>query len=199
MDPEKPWRTNSRCWGQRPKKAVMRRPLQLLYPFEVSCATNENCRPKSELAQSEQLAGGLVTVNRERRKEAVEGKRLRRHGLRNYRTNKVYYWHWTLNMVCCVLIFPFANLRTVCQVFISWFKQWAVNHSMVNRRSVRDDVIGVRSVSKQVNELSGGLYIVQIITDLRFLTRRFIQSWCWSLSEMLDRLSNTSTLYVCRT
>ena len=30
--------------------------------------------------------------------------------------------------------------------------------------------LGVRSVSKQVNGLSGGLYIVQIIIDLRFLT-----------------------------
>ena len=50
----------------------------VVYPFEVSCATNEKCRPKSELEQSEQLARGLVTVNQERRKEAVTGKRLRR-------------------------------------------------------------------------------------------------------------------------
>lgn len=44
-----------------------------VYPFEVSCATNEKCRPKSELEKSER-----VRVNQERRKEAVTGKRLRR-------------------------------------------------------------------------------------------------------------------------
>ena len=47
----------------------------VVYPFEVSCATNEKCRPKSELEKSER---GLLTVNQERRKEAVTGKRLRR-------------------------------------------------------------------------------------------------------------------------
>ena len=45
----------------------------VVYPFEVSCATNEKCRPKSELEKSER-----VRVNQERRKEAVTGKRLRR-------------------------------------------------------------------------------------------------------------------------
>jgi len=131
MDPDKQGRTNSRCWGQGPKKAVVRRPLQLLYQFEVSCATNEKCRPKSELEQSEQLAWGLVRVNRERRKEAGEGKRLRRQWIAELQDKQSLLLTY---LYCYVLIFPFANLRTVCQVFISWFKQWAVNHSMVNRR-----------------------------------------------------------------
>lgn len=68
-----------RVQGRRSKKpSLLRRPLQLLYPLEVSCATSETSRPESVPEQSEQSARGLVRGNRERRKAAVEGERLRR-------------------------------------------------------------------------------------------------------------------------
>ena len=50
----------------------------MLYPLEVSCATNETSRPELVLEQSQQSVRGLVRGSRERRKAAVEGERLRR-------------------------------------------------------------------------------------------------------------------------
>lgn len=67
-----------RVQGKRSKKpSLLRRPLQLLYPLKVSCATHEPSQPESVPEQLEQSVRGLVRGNRERRKAAVEGKRLR--------------------------------------------------------------------------------------------------------------------------
>ena len=57
------------------RTSLLRRPLQLLYPLEVSCADSETAQLEPVLEPREQSAQGLVRPNRERRKEAVEGER----------------------------------------------------------------------------------------------------------------------------
>ena len=75
-----------RVQGKRSKKSsLLRRPLQLLYPLEVSCATHETSQPESVPEQSEQSVRGLMRENRERRKAAVEGERLRRQWIAELR------------------------------------------------------------------------------------------------------------------
>ena len=58
------------------RTSLLRRPLQLL--LEVSCAASETAQLEPVLEPREQSAQGLVRGNRERRKAAVEGERLRR-------------------------------------------------------------------------------------------------------------------------
>ena len=56
----------------------LRRSLQLLYPLEVSCSTNE-AAPQEQVPESpEQPTQGQARGNRERRRAAVEGERIRR-------------------------------------------------------------------------------------------------------------------------
>ena len=56
----------------------LRRPLQLLYPLEVSCSTNEAVPQEQVLESPEQPTQGRARGNRERRRAAVEGERRRR-------------------------------------------------------------------------------------------------------------------------
>ena len=60
------------------RSSLLRRPLQLLYPLEVSCAADETAQSEPVLEQREQSAREPVRGNRERRKAAVEGERVRR-------------------------------------------------------------------------------------------------------------------------
>ena len=60
------------------RTSLLRRPLQLLYPLEVSCAADGTTQPEPVLEQREQSAREPVRGNRERRKAAVEGERVRR-------------------------------------------------------------------------------------------------------------------------
>ena len=57
---------------------LLRRPLQLLYPLEVSCSTNEAAPQEQVLESPEQPTQGRARGNRERRRAAVEGERIRR-------------------------------------------------------------------------------------------------------------------------
>ena len=56
----------------------LRRSLQLLYPLEVNCSTNE-AAPQEQVPESpEQSTQGQARGNRERRRAAVEGERIKR-------------------------------------------------------------------------------------------------------------------------
>ena len=71
--------TEVRVQAKKSKRtSLLRRPLQLLYPLEVRCAASETARLEPVLEPREQSPQWLVRGNRERRKAAVEGERLRR-------------------------------------------------------------------------------------------------------------------------
>jgi len=61
--------------------SLVRRPLQLLYPLEVSCSANADTRQEQLPDLQEPSPQGQVTGRRERRRAAVEGDRLRRQGI----------------------------------------------------------------------------------------------------------------------
>ena len=58
--------------------SLLRRPLQLLYPLEVSCSANAETCQEQVPELEEPSPQGQVTGRRERRRAAVEGERLRR-------------------------------------------------------------------------------------------------------------------------
>ena len=59
------------------RTSLLKRPLQLLYPLEVSCSTNPE-PPQEQVPQlQEPSLQGRATGGRKRRRAAVEGERLR--------------------------------------------------------------------------------------------------------------------------
>ena len=57
---------------------LLRRPLRLLYPLEVSCSTNEAAPQEKVPELREQPTQGRGRGNRERRRAAVGGGQIRR-------------------------------------------------------------------------------------------------------------------------
>ena len=57
---------------------LLRRPLQLLYPLEVSCSTNEAASHEQVPESPEQPTQGRAKQNQQRHRVAVEGERKRR-------------------------------------------------------------------------------------------------------------------------
>ena len=61
-----------RVKAKKSKRSLLRRPLQLLYPLEVSCAVSETAQPEPVLEPREQSAQGLVRGNRERQRPQLK-------------------------------------------------------------------------------------------------------------------------------
>ena len=84
-------RVQGRGWSEG---GLLRRPLQLFYPLEVSCSTNETA-PQEQVPESpEQPTQGGARGNWERRRAVVEGERIRRQW-----TLDCWITRWTLSFL----------------------------------------------------------------------------------------------------
>ena len=95
---------------------LLRRPLQLFYPLEVSCSTNE-AAPLEQVPESpEQPTQGGARGNWKRRRAAVEGQRIRRQW-----TVDCWITRWTLSFLDAFWTLNFFFLKERETIFTDLF------------------------------------------------------------------------------